>query len=232
MVQKQRKQTKLNNKANILAYVLTCYVRWSWGFSDPRPSLPVWCALSRSLPPSSAPFRCVRYSTLLWPFKVHFQHPQWFYLPLVPCHSIATLDFIGPRFAPPEACLVGFLYSSHVALLGTSPPNVVKVLLSLHTHWLARLLCSGVDCRDLFISVWYIFWPSAGFDYIRRTNQEFEVRFLLLAPTLLASVTNKRFLFVGSSWYDFRPESFFLEIVLRRSVLRRSYVLDLGATLF
>ena len=52
------------------------------------------------------------------------------------------------------------------------------------------------------------------FDYKRGTNSEFEVRFLLLTPTLPVLVFKKRFLFAGAILDDFRPDSFFTEMVL------------------
>ena len=65
-----------------------------------------------------------------------------------------------------------------------------------------------------------VFGLQQLFGYTQGKNSGAEVSLLLLTPTLPASVFKKRFLSAGASLDDFRPDSFVLKMVLRRSVFQ------------
>ena len=79
----------------------------------------------------------------------------------------------------------------------------MKLLFSLRTLRLARLLQSGVGWEDFRLMDNSFSGVPQSFECIRETNPDFERSFLSLTPTLPALVFKKRFLFAGASMDDF-----------------------------
>ena len=75
----------------------------------------------------------------------------------------------------------------------------MKGLFSLRTHFLARLLRSGVGWEDFWLVSNSFSGHLQRFEYIRETNPEFEGRFLSLTSPLPALVFKKHLLFAGAS---------------------------------
>ena len=126
----------------------------------------------------------------------------------------AALGPTGPRLVSPETSLVGFLYASlvgHPAALDLNSSWFCWVC--AFTGWLACLvrvsnarpfgqcIIAPLAFRRVLTS-----YKSSG------SNSEFDVRFLLLTPTLPTSEFKKHFLMAGASLDDFRPNSFFIEM--------------------